>query len=71
LKARQKALVLHVTGIFHVEGRMGIPEQLDKYRPQTRMLVIALVPASETPKTDAESLKKLGDFVFFTQTAQQ
>jgi uncharacterized iron-regulated protein len=71
LKAGQKALVLHVTGIFHVEGRMGIPEQLERYRPQTRMIVIALVPASETPKTDAESLKKLGDFVFVTQTAQQ
>jgi uncharacterized iron-regulated protein len=71
LKARQKALVLHVTGIFHVEGRMGIPEQLEKYRPQTRFIVIALVPASEVPKTDAESLRKLGDFVVVTQTAQQ
>jgi uncharacterized iron-regulated protein len=70
LKSRQKALVLHVTGLFHVEGRMGIPELLEKYRPQTRSLVIALIPASQSPKLDAESLKKAGDFVIVTQAAQ-
>jgi hypothetical protein len=35
------------------------------------MIVIALLPASEVPKTDAESLRKLGDFVVVTQAAQQ
>lgn len=66
LTNRQKALVLHVTGIFHVEGRMGIPEQLLKYRPRTRMIVIAILPASETPKLDAQTLKNTGDFIFIT-----
>lgn len=70
LKSRQKALVLHVTGIFHVAGRMGVPEQLTAYRPQTRMIVVAIVPAVEAPKPDAESLEKFGDFVFITTPAQ-
>lgn len=70
LAARQKALVLHVTGIFHVEGLMGIPEQLEKYRPGTRMIVIALIPSAQAPKLDAENLKKAGDFVIITQAAQ-
>jgi uncharacterized iron-regulated protein len=70
LTSRQKPLVLHVTGIFHVEGRMGTFEQLEKYRPRTRAIVIALIPATEAPRLDAESLKKTGDFVFVTETPQ-
>jgi uncharacterized iron-regulated protein len=70
LTKREKALVLHVTGIFHVEGRMGIPEQLEKYRPRTRMIVIALVPSQEAPKLDAQTLKKTADFLFITGAAQ-
>ncbi len=67
LKSKSKALILHVTGIFHVEGRMGVPEQLQSYRPQTRTIVVALLPSTEVTKTDAESLGKLGDFVFVTE----
>jgi uncharacterized iron-regulated protein len=70
LTGRQKALVLHVTGIFHVEGRLGVPEQLEKYRPRTRALVIAIVPTSGAPALDAESLSKVGDFVFITDSAK-
>lgn len=70
LKSQKKALVLHVTGIFHVEGRMGVPEQLASYRPQTRMIVVAIVPATEVPKSDAESLRKIGDFIFITEPAK-
>lgn len=70
LTGRQKALVLHVTGIFHVEGRMGIPEQLEKLRPQTRSIVVALVPAGEAPALNADSFKRAGDFVIVTGSAQ-
>ncbi|HKS30293.1 MAG TPA: ChaN family lipoprotein [Pyrinomonadaceae bacterium] len=66
LSLRPKALVLHVTGLFHVEGRMGIPEQLEKYRPRTRSLVITLVPERDAPRLDPENLKKAGDFVIVT-----
>jgi uncharacterized iron-regulated protein len=70
LTGSRKPLVLHVTGIFHVEGRMGTVEQLEKYRPRSRALVIALIPATEATGTDAESLRKSGDFVFITGAAQ-
>ncbi|HEX8745580.1 MAG TPA: ChaN family lipoprotein [Pyrinomonadaceae bacterium] len=70
LSLRPKALVLHVTGLFHVEGRMGIPEQLERYRPRTRTLVIALIPEAQAPKPDAENLKKAGDFVIVTMVPQ-
>jgi uncharacterized iron-regulated protein len=70
LAVRPKALVLHVTGLFHAEGRMGIPEQLERYRPRTRTLVIALIPETQAPKLDAENLKKVGDFVIVTLAPQ-
>lgn len=70
LKSQKKPLVLHVTGIFHVEGRMGSPEQLEAYRARTRSIVIAILPATEVPETTAESLKKIGDFVVVTGAPQ-
>lgn len=70
LSSRPRALVLHVTGLFHAEGRMGIPEQLERYRPRTRSLVITLIPEAQAPKTDAENLKKAGDFVIITRVSR-
>lgn len=70
LTSRPKALVIHVTGLFHTEGRMGIPEQLERYRPRARMLVIALIPEAQAPRLDAENLKKAGDFVIVTLAPQ-
>ena len=71
LNTVKKALVLHVTGIFHVEGRMGVPEQLEAYRPRTRAIVVALIPAAEAPAINPESLKRIGDFVIVTGAAGQ
>jgi uncharacterized iron-regulated protein len=65
LQRQQHALILHVTGIFHTESRLGTPEQLHSYRPQTRVLVLAILPGS----ADAADIKQLagsGDFVFVT-----
>ncbi len=70
LKSRKRPLVLHVTGLFHVEGRMGVPEHLKAYRPQTRMLVLVVVPAASVPRPDAESLGPLGDFVVLSESVQ-
>ncbi|HYX42725.1 MAG TPA: ChaN family lipoprotein [Pyrinomonadaceae bacterium] len=64
---QQHALILHVTGIFHTEGRLGTPEQLRTYRPQTRVLVLTIAPAS-TNATDIKQLAGSGDFVFVTES---
>jgi uncharacterized iron-regulated protein len=66
---RQKhALVLHVTGNFHAEGRLGTPEQLHTYRPQTRILVLTILPGQTGP-IERKELAGLGDFVFVTDLA--
>ncbi len=66
LKRQKRALVLHVNGGFHSEGRLGTPEQLHALRPQTRMLVLTILPAETDGSTDSKQLAGRGDFVFVT-----
>lgn len=72
LKQNPHALVVHVNGNFHSEGRLGIPEHLSAYRPQTRFIVVTVAGSEAPVKIEAESLKQLGDFVIYTKrTASQ
>jgi uncharacterized iron-regulated protein len=66
LKQRKDALVIHVNGKFHSEERMGIPDHLSRYRPNTRMLIVTMVVASGYPELEVKGQTKLGDFVIFT-----
>ncbi len=66
LMRQPEALVVHVTGAFHVEGRMGTPEMLRRYRPGTRMLVVVLRPAADPLRFDPAQHMGLGDFVWLT-----
>ena len=70
LRRQPGALVLHVNGDFHSEERMGVPEQLLRYRPQTPMIVITIVPGAGSLNFDATRMKNLGDFVVVTDSAQ-
>jgi len=65
LQRQKHALILHVTGNFHTESRLGTPEQLHTYRPQTRILVLTIV-AGQANTVDSKQLAGLGDFVFVT-----
>ena len=69
LKRQPGALVLHVNGNFHSEERMGVPEQLLRYLPQTRMIVITIVPGAGSLNFDAARMRNLGDFVVVTDSA--
>lgn len=69
LKRDQRALVLHVNGSFHSEERLGVPEQLRRYRPRTRTLVITMVSDQSYPNFDAARLGRLGDFIILTDPA--
>ncbi len=69
LKQRPETLVVHVNGNFHSEEHLGIPEQLKHYRPQARVLVIAIVPGKGFPDFDAALHGGLGDFVILTDPA--
>ena len=66
LRASASALVIHVNGNFHSEGRLGTPEHLRAYRPGTRALVVTVVPARPDAPFDANALKGSGDFVIVT-----
>lgn len=67
LKQNPNALIIHVNGNFHSEGRLGIPEHLSAYRPQTRFIVVTVAGSEAPAKIEAESLKQLGDFVIYTK----
>jgi uncharacterized iron-regulated protein len=69
LMQRPEALVLQVNGGFHSEERMGVPTQLARYRPGTRVLVVSIHSGQGFPSFDAAKLGRLGDFVVLTDPA--
>ena len=56
--AEPDALVLHVTGSFHSEGGLGIPEHLARLRPDDRMLIAAT--AARSPPRACRARTKRG-----------
>ena len=69
LKRGRDPLVVQVNGTFHSEERMGVPEQLARYRPKARSVVVTVVPDEGFPAFDAGRLGRLGDFVIITDPA--
>ncbi|HEX8719695.1 MAG TPA: ChaN family lipoprotein [Pyrinomonadaceae bacterium] len=69
LRRGREPLVVQVNGTFHSEERMGVPEQLARYRPKARAVVVTIVPGEDFPDFDAASLGRLGDFVIITDPA--
>jgi len=63
LKANPGALVVHVVGAFHVEHGTGIPEQLSRYRPGAKRVIVSVRPAGDIGAFDPEEHAGLGDFV--------
>jgi uncharacterized iron-regulated protein len=70
LQQHPDALVLHMAGAFHVEGRTGTPEALQHYHPGTRMVVIVMRPHTTMSAFDAAAFGGLGDFVVLTDARQ-
>lgn len=66
LKLRKDALVLHVNGRFHSEERMGIPDHLSRYRPQTRRLIVTMMATDTFHEFNREQHAKYGDFIILT-----
>lgn len=61
------ALIVHVVGKFHCEGRLGIPDHLLRYRPGTKFVVVTVEPADDITAF-TENHKGLGDFVILTDS---
>ena len=60
------ALVLHVTGGFHVSEGTGTPEQLAHYRPSARPLIVSIRPVDDVTAFDPDEHAQMGDFVILT-----
>ncbi len=63
------SLVVHVVGGFHVQNFTGIPEQIRHYRPETRMLVVAMEVTEDFETFHDEEFGGVGDFVILTDKA--
>jgi len=70
LAKNKNALVVHLNGTFHSEGRLGTVEQLMHYRPGTRALVVTIKSEKEFQRFDSERHKGSGDFVVLTDASQ-
>ncbi len=64
------ALVVHVTGGFHVSEGTGTPEQLIHYRPSARPLIVSIRPVDDVTAFDPNEHTELGDFVILTDAAR-
>lgn len=66
LKENKKALVVHLNGAFHTENRLGTAEQLLKFRPKAKFVVVTMRYENEFTKFDTAKHANLGDFVILT-----
>jgi uncharacterized iron-regulated protein len=55
--------VVHIVGSFHVKNGTGTPEQIQRYRPGTKSLIIVVEPAEDVTAFDSTEHAGLGDFV--------
>jgi hypothetical protein len=67
LARRPGALVLHVSGAFHVARGTGIPERVQDYRPDTRTLTVVLRPVEDALAWEPEEHEGLADYVILTR----
>jgi hypothetical protein len=58
--------VLQINGNFHTAQRLGIVEHLLRYRPNTPIVVVTILPERSFPAFDAESMYGAGTFVVVT-----
>ena len=68
LKEKKNALVVHLNGAFHTENRLGTAEQLLKYRPKAKVLVVTMRYEADFTKFDQTKHENLGDFVILTDS---
>jgi uncharacterized iron-regulated protein len=58
-------MVVHYTGGFHAERRLGTVERLARRLPDARIAVVAIVPVPDPAAVDAAEFADRGDYVVF------
>lgn len=70
LKQNKQALVVHLNGSFHTEGRLGTVEHLLRYRAKAKILVVTIRYENDFTTFDKGRHTGLGDFVVLTDGKQ-
>jgi uncharacterized iron-regulated protein len=60
-------MVVHYTGAFHADGRLGTVERLARRLPDTRIAVVSIVPVPDPALANAAELADRGDFIILVQ----
>lgn len=68
LKKNKGALIVHLNGSFHTESRLGTAEQLLRYRPKAKIVVVTIRYEDDFRTFDKEKHTDLGDFVILTDS---
>ena len=63
LEANPSTTVVQVNGCFHSDEHLGTVEQLLRYRPDTKVAVVSIVPDETFPAFDREAFGSLGDVI--------
>lgn len=66
LKKEDTALIVHLNGYFHTESRLGTAEQLLKYAPDSKILVVTIRREDNFETFDKAQFENTGDFVILT-----
>ncbi len=69
-RANRRGKVLHLTGRFHSDGRMGTVKFLQDKRRRLEIMVISCFPAEDFENPDWEEYGALGDFVVVTDSGR-
>ncbi len=70
LKKQKNALVVHLNGSFHTENHLGTVEQLKKYQPNAKVLVVTIRYEDDFKNFDKSKHENLGDFVILTDSKE-
>lgn len=58
--------IMHVNGKFHSDEYFGIVQQLKRYDPEVKILVISSFPDNQFPNVDFAVHQHLGDYIIIT-----
>jgi len=57
--------IVHITGYFHIQHRLGTIEHIERYAPGTDILTVVILPAEQLDSLNEEQLN-IGDLVALT-----
>jgi uncharacterized iron-regulated protein len=69
LKEHRGKKVMQVNGKFHSDEGFAVANQLNKYKPKAKMLIISAVSDDAFPKIKWDESKHLGDYIIVTDPA--